>query len=67
MEKRLYRNEHDKILSGVSSGLAEYLGYDNERQRQARVVGNDSSLKIFGELFGYIYIGSAAIDRKSVV
>ncbi len=28
MEKRLYRNEHDKILSGVSSGLAEYLGYD---------------------------------------
>jgi phage shock protein C len=28
MEKRLYRNEHDKVLSGVSSGLAEYLGYD---------------------------------------
>lgn len=28
MEKRLYRNEHDKIFSGVSSGLAEYLGYD---------------------------------------
>lgn len=28
MEKKLYRNEHDKILSGVSSGLATYLGYD---------------------------------------
>ncbi|MES2652751.1 MAG: PspC domain-containing protein [Bacteroidota bacterium] len=28
MEKRLYRNEHDKVLSGVASGLAEYLGYD---------------------------------------
>lgn len=28
MEKRLHRNEHDKVLSGVSSGLAEYLGYD---------------------------------------
>ncbi len=28
MEKRLYRNVNDKILSGVSSGLAEYLGYD---------------------------------------
>jgi len=28
MEKRLYRNEHDKVVSGVSSGLAEYLGYD---------------------------------------
>lgn len=28
MEKKLYRNEHDKIISGVSSGLAEYLGYD---------------------------------------
>ncbi|MBP8067710.1 MAG: PspC domain-containing protein, partial [Pedobacter sp.] len=28
MEKRLYRNVHDKVLSGVSSGLAAYLGYD---------------------------------------
>jgi len=28
MEKRLYRNEHDKVLAGVSSGLAAYLGYD---------------------------------------
>lgn len=28
MEKRLHRNIHDKVLSGVSSGLAEYLGYD---------------------------------------
>ncbi len=28
MEKRLFRNEHDKVISGVSSGLAEYLGYD---------------------------------------
>lgn len=28
MEKRLYRNEHDKVLSGVASGLAEYMGYD---------------------------------------
>ncbi|SFH20991.1 PspC domain-containing protein [Pedobacter insulae] len=28
MEKKLYRNEHDKVFSGVSSGLADYLGYD---------------------------------------
>ncbi|RYG11139.1 MAG: PspC domain-containing protein [Chitinophagaceae bacterium] len=28
MEKRLHRNMHDKVFSGVSSGLAEYLGYD---------------------------------------
>lgn len=28
MEKRLYRNERDKILAGVSSGLAEYFDMD---------------------------------------
>lgn len=25
MEKKLYRNEHDKMIAGVASGLAEYL------------------------------------------
>lgn len=25
MEKKLYRNEHDKMIAGVSSGLAEYM------------------------------------------
>lgn len=25
MEKKLYRNEHDKMVAGVSSGLAEYM------------------------------------------
>lgn len=28
MEKRLYRNERDKIVAGVSSGLAEYFDMD---------------------------------------
>ncbi|MCY1532233.1 phage shock protein C [compost metagenome] len=28
MEKRLCRNEHDKVLAGVSSGLADYLAID---------------------------------------
>ena len=28
MEKRLYRNEHDKVVAGVSSGLADYLQVD---------------------------------------
>jgi phage shock protein C len=28
MEKRLYRNEQDKILAGVSSGLADYFDMD---------------------------------------
>lgn len=28
MEKRLYRNEHDKVLAGVSSGLAAYMQVD---------------------------------------
>ncbi len=28
MEKRLFRNEHDKVLSGVSSGIAEYMEVD---------------------------------------
>ena len=28
MEKRLYRNEGDKILAGVSSGIAEYFEMD---------------------------------------
>lgn len=28
MEKKLYRNEHDKVLAGVSSGLADYLDID---------------------------------------
>jgi len=27
-QKRLYRNEHDKLLAGVSSGLANYLNID---------------------------------------
>lgn len=28
MEKRLHRNEHDKVVAGVSSGLAEYMQVD---------------------------------------
>ncbi len=28
MEKRLYRNEHDKVIAGVASGLAEYMQVD---------------------------------------
>lgn len=28
MEKRLYRNEHDKVVAGVASGLAEYMQVD---------------------------------------
>ena len=28
MEKKLYRNESDKVLGGVASGLAEYLNLD---------------------------------------
>lgn len=28
MEKRLFRNEHDKVIAGVSSGIAEYMEVD---------------------------------------
>lgn len=28
MEKRLFRNEHEKVLAGVSSGIAEYMEVD---------------------------------------
>lgn len=28
MEKRLYRNEHNKVIAGVSSGLADYMQVD---------------------------------------
>ena len=28
MEKRLFRNEHDKMIAGVASGLAEYMQVD---------------------------------------
>lgn len=28
MEKRLFRNEHDKMIAGVASGLAEYMQID---------------------------------------
>lgn len=28
MEKRLFRNEHDKVIAGVSSGLAAYMEVD---------------------------------------
>jgi phage shock protein C len=28
MEKRLFRNEHDKVVAGVSSGVAEYMEVD---------------------------------------
>lgn len=28
MDKRLFRNEHDKIIAGVSSGIAEYMEVD---------------------------------------
>lgn len=28
MEKKLYRNEHDKMIAGVCSGLADYVGTD---------------------------------------
>lgn len=26
--KKLYRNDHDKVIAGVCSGLAEYLNID---------------------------------------
>jgi phage shock protein C len=28
MEKRLYRNEHDKVIAGVCSGVADYMQMD---------------------------------------
>ena len=28
MEKRLFRNLNNKVIAGVLSGLADYLGYD---------------------------------------
>ena len=28
MEKKLYRNTSNKMIAGVSSGLAEYIGID---------------------------------------
>jgi phage shock protein C len=28
MEKKLFRNEHDKVIAGVASGLADYLQID---------------------------------------
>lgn len=28
MEKRLYRNDHNKVIAGVSSGLADYMQVD---------------------------------------
>lgn len=28
MDKRLFRNEHDKVISGVASGIAEYMEVD---------------------------------------
>lgn len=28
MEKKLYRNEHDKVIAGISSGLADYMQID---------------------------------------
>ncbi len=28
MEKRLFRNEHEKVIAGVSSGIAEYMEVD---------------------------------------
>lgn len=28
MEKRLFRNEHDKVIAGVASGLAQYMQVD---------------------------------------
>jgi len=28
MEKKLYRNEHDKAVAGVASGLADYMQID---------------------------------------
>ena len=54
MEKRLYRNEHDKILSGVSSGLAEYLGYDVLLIRILFVVS--APFTAFATLLAYIIL-----------
>ncbi len=28
MDKRLFRNEHEKVVAGVSSGIAEYMEVD---------------------------------------
>jgi len=39
MEKRLFRNEHDKIVAGVASGLADYLQMDKSVVRLLFVLG----------------------------
>lgn len=39
MEKRLRRNINDKVIAGVASGLAEYLGIDVTIVRIVLVAG----------------------------
>lgn len=51
MEKKLYRNETDKVLAGVCSGLADYFEMDPTLVRLAFVV-----LAIFGGSGVLIYI-----------
>lgn len=39
MEKRLFRNEHDKVVAGVASGLADYMQMDLSVVRLLFVLG----------------------------
>lgn len=39
MEKRLFRNEHDKMIAGVASGLADYMQMDLTVVRLLFVLG----------------------------
>lgn len=54
MEKRLYRNDHDKMLAGVCSGLAEYLAVEVTVIRLVAVL---MTFVLFGTtVFAYILL-----------
>ncbi len=49
--RRFYKNVHDKVLAGVLSGLADYVGWDKTWVRIAAVVA------LFTPLAGIVVVG----------
>jgi phage shock protein C len=53
-DKKLYRSRHNKMLSGVCAGIAEYFGLDPSIVRLGWVIFSVFPMAGFGGLLAYI-------------
>ncbi|WP_443937972.1 PspC domain-containing protein [Pedobacter sp. MW01-1-1] len=64
MQKTLYRNEHDKMIAGVASGLAEYMGIEVTIVRLLFVLA--AVFMAGGGLIAYLVLWAVTPTKKHI-